>query len=458
MFFSSNEYRKKPVGTKAIIAVFLAFSMFFISSCSFSSSDIMSPPALLGSQQQIKNALDELLPTGYSLVYSVAGEHTSAVRSIDLTDDGKDEIVAFFRTPAKKDVLNVAVLSETQTGWLLASSFAIDGADFHITEFVDFNDDGKPELLAGFKSNEMTQYTFTVYSFETSIRALVSGQYTHLIVSDITADGSPDVFYISHDTSSMSATGNLISRTEQQTAQLVSSLKIDGNIVRFTSLFAGIASVNKPAVFCGTLKGSNGGTTEMILWNGSSLINPFFDEDKGYAVTTHNQFYILPLDFDSDGITDIPTVKRFSGDAETALSDTVWLVEWNSYNGEKGLLKKSSVLYNSAMEYTLAYPLGKNTTESAFAESFDVYSSDGGKIWRISPKGEYDTVLYELFYGTKEQSMEQNTLYTDCVSAPDGVNSLWIHLNEKALTYYRSVAVTADDLCDMIAFGSLREN
>ena len=108
------------------------------------------------------------------------------------------------------------------------------------------------------------------------------------------------------------------------------------------------------------------------------------------------------------------------------------------------------------MEYTLAYPLGKNTTESAFAESFDVYSSDGGKIWRISPKGEYDTVLYELFYGTKEQSMEQNTLYTDCVSAPDGVNSLWIHLNEKALTYYRSVAVTADELCDMIAFGSLR--
>ena len=108
---------------------------------------LMRPPYPAGDERNIQEALTKSLGS-FTMKYPKSGNYRSAIIRTDLTGDGKDDALVFYRQDESKPI-SLAVLSQNGDDWELLSKKEGEGGEIDRILFGDVNCDGVNEVIVG---------------------------------------------------------------------------------------------------------------------------------------------------------------------------------------------------------------------------------------------------------------------------------------------------------------------
>lgn len=141
------------------------------------------------STKQLENAIHEKLK-----------EDIDPERDIDVLDlngDGKEEYIIRYKTKNSESPLRIAILSEEDGKPVLKDEIKNVGEDFDEIQYIDINNNGKLEIVAGFKVGENVSKGISIYEYnDGETREIFEEYYSKYILKDINSDNTRDIVII----------------------------------------------------------------------------------------------------------------------------------------------------------------------------------------------------------------------------------------------------------------------
>ena len=101
-----------------------------------------------------------------SIVRPRSDVDSSSIRIHDLDNDGIMEAVVFYQTPDDEVKIHGMIMQQQGDTWVKKLDFDGEGTVLESFDFVDFTNDGKVDIVAGFsRGDENLQNLLAVYSF-----------------------------------------------------------------------------------------------------------------------------------------------------------------------------------------------------------------------------------------------------------------------------------------------------
>ncbi len=365
-----------PVLAK-ILAPVLAVA--FLSGCStqFFNGDrqLMRPPYPAGEERNIQEELTKSLGS-FTLKYPKSGSYRSAIVRTDLTGDGKNDALVFFRQDETKPI-SLALLSQDNGKWQFVSKKEGEGGEIDRVLFGDINCDGKNEIIVGWtiyssglniisayslQDNALTAIDVKEYS--ESKAANISVAYTDMQLYDFDNDGSDEIIASYLNLSEVTATAKLIEChrgiDNAYTMSVTDTAPLDGHVLYYAD--AKVAKLTDDKIYGVSLDGYKDNSTmitEYIYWNSQSgdLETPFYNADEQAVLGTVRNVNVTSRDIDSDGVMDIPVTEYLPGYDHTS-EEPMYLTLWYNVDfGAKGytFLNKKKNIINLSEGYSITW-------------------------------------------------------------------------------------------------------
>lgn len=353
---------------KRILALSLALSITALSGCSASFTDggsMMRPPRPTGDKAEIQNIIESKAGLGFTFVYPQSGDYRSAITMQDLDNDGSDEAIALFSSGSDNSKLNLIIMTKDGSSWKSVASIQSSASGVDRMFFADINGDNKNELFIGWTSLGSNDKQLTSYTFDDEnekIREMpIDSKYNELACADFDNDNQSELILL---TIANKEDGSLAKffkySTNEKCPMLSSSVPLDSELTRISSVNVGIVDSSTRALFIDGEKHSGTISTQIIYWNkeSESLNNPLYDPaaTDSTNITTRTSSTISK-DINNDGIIEVPSVVTMpAGNKEDATS-ICSLTTWNQYqiktNSFKGVL---NMIINYKDGYYLKIP------------------------------------------------------------------------------------------------------
>ncbi|WP_205173236.1 hypothetical protein [Bacillus pakistanensis] len=147
----------------------------------------MKPPELPANQQELKNAIQQYVPAQAEWVSPTDEKKANKMIKEDLDQDGKNELIVFYRLPEETTQIEAIVLKKIKNKWQRISHLKDLGRELDKVEFSDLTNDNVKEVFIGFSySNDALEKALTVYDvqgekpkklFESPYSAFFSGDF-----------------------------------------------------------------------------------------------------------------------------------------------------------------------------------------------------------------------------------------------------------------------------------------
>ena len=299
--------------------------------------ELMRPPQLTQSRQQVQLAIENILGTSYQLISPSGGNHRSGINLEDLNGDGQAEAICFF-TIGDIHLLDLLVLQKTEKGWEQMGKFSSDATNVDRVEFSDLNGNGQKELIIGWSYLTGSDKIMEILQLE---QGRLSSRYKEKYSQFAIADSQAVVV----DQSAAAAT--LLGYNHNKIVSL-SSVPIDPRISSFVSLTVSKTTAGDPAVYMDTQLEDRSYHTEILVISGKKYLeNKLFTEE-----TLHNArpYSIRCTDIDGDGIPEVPATSPMeNGDA------AAYYTTWSKFSG--AALTDPVVTYTAVSDqFYLEYP------------------------------------------------------------------------------------------------------
>ncbi|MBU3186213.1 tetratricopeptide repeat protein [Clostridium estertheticum] len=169
---------------RSILMVSLVMSLMFMGGCTVSSPvELIQPPKLLDSQlkkDDISSIAKQLLPNKSKLVAISKISAGNPVISVDVDNDKKDEIVAFFDLPESFEK-GFVVIKEKNGKWSKLYEYKSEGSKRVNSEFLVVN--GKKALLFGNLISTHAGVAYNLFTFDNdNIRKINLGTWNKMEV------------------------------------------------------------------------------------------------------------------------------------------------------------------------------------------------------------------------------------------------------------------------------------
>ncbi len=369
--------------------------------------ELMRPPQLSESRQQVQQALQTVLGTSYQLIAPSGGDYRSNINLQDLDGDGQNEAICFF-TAGGIQLLDVLVLQKKESEWVQWGRFSSDATNVERLDFADLNGDGTKELVIGWSYLTGSEKLMEILQLD---KERLSSRYKEKYSRFATLGEQVVVI----DQSAAAAT--LLGFLDRKLTSL-SSVPIDSRITAFAAITVGKTTAGNPAVYLDAQLEDRTYHTEVLVINGEKYLeNKLLTEE---ALRCDRPWGIRCTDIDGDGVPEIPRTEPM-GNGDSA----AYYTHWSDFDGSK--LSEPLITYTSVSDqFYLEYPAhwqGK------------VFVRQDSKMQRlyhfINRKGE---ILYSLRAFTVTEYSQ--------ISASDG----WIALIESTdkVIAYKTGAVAAD--------------
>lgn len=157
---------------------------------------LLSAPSLTKEQSSVLQALSKAHSGKTTFIYPTTGSNRSAIRQMDIDNDGNDEAIAFFRDPESGINAHVAVLEPDSSGNYYISS-ELEGPGDGIASFSLLRDNRmKSVLLIEWSSPSLPFNSFAAYLYEDEALELgMEENCTDLILFDLDSDGEQEFCY-----------------------------------------------------------------------------------------------------------------------------------------------------------------------------------------------------------------------------------------------------------------------
>ena len=306
---------------------------------------LMRPPYPAGEDRSIQEELTKSLGS-FTLKYPKSGGYRSAIVRTDLTGDGRDDALVFYRQDESKPI-SLALLSQDGGKWQFVSKKEGEGGEIDRVLFGDVNCDGVNEIIVGWTIYSSGLNIISAYSLQdnalTSIDVKeyseskgsnISVAYTDMQLYDFDNDGSDEIIASYLNLSEVSATAKLIEChrgvDDAYTMSVTDTAPLDGHVLYYAE--AKVAKLTDDKVYGVVLDGYKDNSTmvtEYIYWNSQSgdLETPFYDEEEQTVMNTVRNVNIPSRDIDSDGVVDIPVTEYLPGYdhlSESPMYLTLW--------------------------------------------------------------------------------------------------------------------------------------
>lgn len=187
------------VQIRKLLAVFLCvFLCISLAGCSNNESieSLLSAPSLTKEQSSVLQALSSAHTGKTTFIYPTSGTNRSAIRQIDIDNDGADEAIAFFRDSDSGINVHVAVLEPDSRGNYYISS-ELEGPGDGIASFSLLRDSHlNTVLLIEWSSPSLPFNSFAAYLYESEKLELgMEENCTDLILFDFDGDGNQEFCY-----------------------------------------------------------------------------------------------------------------------------------------------------------------------------------------------------------------------------------------------------------------------
>ena len=301
--------------------------LLLLSGCSLSGSidELYSLPQMADEYLELQHAIDGVLSSGAVYSAPVDGTHRQSVQLIDLSGDGTEEAVAFFRAPGEKP-LKIYVFLQREGRYERAALLEGDGSSIESIDYVDLDGDGWLEAVVGWgMASELKMLEiYSLRGFQASSMAAVD--YTRYLTADLDGNGRKELMAVRRGTAETPGSVTLYSLTGD--GELISaSERLSGGMDGITKLAAGALKDLPGALFVeGSCQG--GLVTDILTYEDGALRNVTMDPVTGVSEGTLRSSTAAFQDLLEDGQPLVPIPRSLPAQGETVYR----VLDWFGYN------------------------------------------------------------------------------------------------------------------------------
>ena len=317
---------KKHIFRKKIVLAALLSLTLLLSSCKtvgLDSDRLLTPPQMNAADREILSAIDSV-SSSYKLIYPKSGSYQTAVTSVDLTGDDKNEAICFYLDGNNKTV-SVIVLESIDESWTVKGKSDSRANAVDRVNFCDLNGDGIKEIVIGWQFQSGEEKAIEIFGFgtDTALKSLYTGMYNNFIAFN------DSVVVISRNTSGTTASASLIGRSGK-TVAIVNTVALNNSIVSFVSVQSGQLSDSRRIVYIDEQLKNLMYTTEVLTIEKTGELSRSPDDIS--TKTMRTRAYRC-LDINDDKLPDIPVEKNFPVYERNNQQENLTYVEWHVYDG-----------------------------------------------------------------------------------------------------------------------------
>ncbi len=317
---------KKHIFRKKIVLAALLSLTLLLSSCKtvgLDSDRLLTPPQMNAADREILSAIDSV-SSSYKLIYPKSGSYQTAVTSVDLTGDDKNEAICFYLDGNNKTV-SVIVLESIDESWTVKGKSDSRANAVDRVNFCDLNGDGIKEIVIGWQFQSGEEKAIEIFGFgtDTALKSLYTGMYNNFIAFN------DSVVVISRNTSGTTASASLIGRSGN-TVSILNTVALNNSIVSFVSVQSGQLSDSRRIVYIDEQLKNLMYTTEVLTIEKPGGLSRSPDDIS--TKTMRTRAYRC-LDINDDKLPDIPVEKNFPVYERNNQQENLTYVEWHVYDG-----------------------------------------------------------------------------------------------------------------------------
>ena len=267
--------------------------------------ELIEPPELNLEKQSMKEALEKFLPedsTTTALPNLDGVDKEMAFSPIDLNDDGKLEMIAFYKDKNTK-LMGMLILSNKRDKWEKISDIKLNSFDILQFKVLDLDNDKNKEIVLGTYSDESISYgkKLTILSFkDNKVNPILEMPYAGMALGDLDKDASYEIAIlyqneemIENRLRMMRVAGNKVSKIDE---------KIFPQGVDPYSIAIGNIYDDEEVIFVDSFSGIYEGRTDIFFFKDKKIKD--IEDYKGFKLSDKS-FPVQTKDVDSDGIMEV---------------------------------------------------------------------------------------------------------------------------------------------------------
>ena len=119
------------------------------------------------------------------------------IKMLDLDGDGKEEYVVKYKVKYKENPLRIMILSEKNGKPVIQDEIKNVGKEFDEVEYIDINNDGKLEIVAGYKVGNSLSKGLSIYEYKDGKAVEIFEEYySEYILRKSKDDNTTDIVII----------------------------------------------------------------------------------------------------------------------------------------------------------------------------------------------------------------------------------------------------------------------
>ena len=308
-----------------LLLLLLAAAML-ISGCAVLTVDEMyAPPKRSAEYQDLQNAIDAAM-SGLEYRAPLSGENQQTVQMADLDGDGEEEYLLFAGGAAEMP-LKILIFTRTDDGCVLKETIESGGVAFELVEYVDI--DGIPgmELVVGRQVSDKVLKSLSVYTFSGgSAQQLMTTNYSKFVTCDLDVDGLSELMVISQDTAETARAAAALYSYAEGGMIRSREVPLSGSAEHIKRIMEGELLGEVPAVYVASAVEERAIITDIFAMKNGRFANVSLSSESGTSVQTLRNYYVYAVDFDNDGVLELPSLITMVSEGDGAA--TQHLIRW----------------------------------------------------------------------------------------------------------------------------------
>ena len=333
-----------------VVAFFLAL-VLWLTGCqaiTFSIDDLLSAPNVADEQTAIYQALIESTGRGIALEYPRSGDYRSAFILYDIDGDGEDETLALYSVNSLTDSnVKVSVLDRLGGGsWV--SQYELAGAGSSVEKVMFSGTD----IVIGYSAQDYEENAVRMYRYSNGIlEPIYEGTYSVLDMADTDGCGSDEITVVRR--SGLGVEVEML-KTEPNGSYTSYGLQLEESAAAISGSVFG-DYFGRKAMYLDIANDSGALLTEVIYLNGSEIVCP--TASAGLSLFTQRPAGYSSIDYDGDGIVEIPYLTPFIGYESAPWGEGEYSTSWLLLSEDGSSLDTKSMSYTNLRDgYILTLP------------------------------------------------------------------------------------------------------
>lgn len=339
---------------KRILAILLVCLM--LTGCqgiTFSVEDLLTSPVIADEQTAIFKALTEGIGKSITLEYPYTGEYRSAIILENIDGSLGQEALAFYSETPNESTADVAVLDKDENGeWKL--SCTLTGAGNAIDKVIIQPLNNKVDVIIGYRVNAFDENQMRMYRYTDGyLVSIYENSYTALERYDMDGDERDEIVIAgkSGDYPNVS-----IIDSPDGSSYLSYELAINHSALSISSHGFGRLDDKKSALYLDLLGDGGVISTEIVYLDSETIVCPTNDI-YGLREFTRRPSGYQSLDYDGDGVMEIPVVSSFTGYTAGVGTQNEFMTMWHTFDADMmQFALKANSYYSVAGSFVLTIP------------------------------------------------------------------------------------------------------